>query len=407
MPCPSRAPIAWRRGSVVSGSFPRSVATTIRQVVAPEQPSNPGVRDHDLHDERGLGAQTDGLDQLDVRQAGGDGAVCHALLHVCDDRTSHAGRIFAGGNAYRERRHGLGEAVDDGELVHDALGCPHVGVEAVREQSHRVRGERRDAQPSRRRTLEEVDASEGRRIGGELRGQHDLVGASDVGPEPLSAGRGHPHQLCRVDRERRGAGVRQHDVVLLFQREDVIGDENAAARDDVRCDGGLAGARPRDEAEGSTVPSHCARMQQLEALERRGKRQHLREEQSLPTPQGVDRARREDPRPVRRDEMASVVWGVDAVAEVGVVVDRHDESSVASSALEHPLSPSRAPGIVELGGCCRSSSTTSRPPAPAPQADAISCIGAVTAIPNAQPRSDIAARPWRSAGSATVIGRSR
>ena len=121
-------------------------------------------------------------------------------------------------------------------------------------------------------------------------------------------------------------------------------------RDDVRSDGRLPGARRRDETEGSTVQSSRARMQQLEAVERRGEREHLCDQQSLPPPGSMDRARRVDPYSVRRDEMAPVVGCVDAVAEVGVMVDRHDESSVASAAVEHPLGRPWAPGTVELGG---------------------------------------------------------
>ncbi len=90
-----------------------------------------------------------------------------------------------------------------------------------------------------------------------------------------------------------------------------------------------------------------------------------------------------------------------------MVVDRHDESSVASAAVEHPLGRSRAPGTVELGGAPELEHDLAIPPRSPAQADAISCTGAVIPIPNAQQRSDVAARPGRSAGSATVIGRSR
>ena len=115
MPCPSQAPIAWRRGSVVSGSFPRRVATTCgkswRQsshrtrayVITISTTSAALVR-------RRMGIK------LDVLEPGGDGAVSHAFS-MCAMTASATLDASSPEGCVPRTPAGSGEAVDDGELV--------------------------------------------------------------------------------------------------------------------------------------------------------------------------------------------------------------------------------------------------------------------------------------------------
>ena len=133
-----------------------------------------------------------------------------------------------------------------------------------------------------------------------------------------------------------------------LEREHVVGEQGGAGLDEVRCDRRLARARRCDEAEGPPVERDGARVEQLEALERGGEREHLREQQALPAPRRDIRERGEDAGAVGRDEMTTVARRDHAIAEALVVVDGHHELPVPTTPFEHPHAPAGTPDPLEL-----------------------------------------------------------
>ena len=78
-------------------------------------------------------------------------------------------------------------------------------------------------------------------------------------------------------------------------------------------------------------------MEQRQAVQCRGERQCLREEEALPDLAFLRRKARPDQRSVVRDEMRAEAGRSDPVAELGIVLDAHERPSVGVSAVDERL----------------------------------------------------------------------
>ena len=150
---------------------------------------------------------------------------------------------------------------------------------------------------------------------------YELVAAGDTGAESRQLRRRDAPELGFFDAQAGRPGMHHDTGIGLFYSEHVVGDEGGSEGDELGRERRPAAAGRSDERDHLSAQRYRAAVEETEAVECRGKREHLREEQPLPARRRHGGQRGHDRAAVRGNQVSPVVRSPDAEPERVVAVD--------------------------------------------------------------------------------------